>query len=198
MSQLLKGLFGSGARVKILRLLLLNPHERYYQRQLAQILSLPVRSVQQEIPHLEKLMIILSEEDGNRRYLRANRQCPIFPELQRIFLKASDVAAALQTYLKRHQDSIRAAFIYGSYAKGQEESWSDIDLMVIGDIQNRILGSLIFDARKGVNRELNYLHYTPEEFRNKAKAKDHFLIDVLEGKKVFVVGDERELAKLVK
>lgn len=197
MSHFLKELFSSGARVGILRLLLLDSHKRYYQRQIARILDLPIRSIQQEIPRLEKLQIVNSEQDGNRRYLQANRRCPIFPELQAIFLKSSGVAEALRSYLEKNGQGIRSAFIFGSYAKGDEETWSDIDLMVIGDIEEKVLGSLIYDAKEDLRRELNDLHYTPQEFRTKARAKDPFITDVLRGKKVFIIGDEDELNRIV-
>jgi predicted nucleotidyltransferase len=194
----LQEIFASKARIKVLQLLLSNPHERYYQSQIADILGLVIGSVQQEMPRLEKAGIVTREEDGNRVYYRANRNCPIFPELKAIFLKATGVGESLGNYLKKHPGEVRAAFIYGSYAKGEEESWSDIDLLVVGGISSLSLANLVTDAEKTLGREVNYRLYAPEEYRRKVRAKDHFLAQVLREKKIFVVGNEDELGKLVK
>ena len=193
---MLKELFASGARVSILELLLLNPHERYYQRQIAQLKKLAQRSIQQEIPRLTKAGVILCEEDCNRVYYQANLKCPIFPELKAIFLKAGGLGQVLRKYLTRKKIAIRVAFIYGSVAKGGEEAWSDIDLLVVGDIKSRDLAELLYDAKKDLARTLNHIHYSPAEFANKVAEKNHFVMDVLKGPKIFLVGDTDELGKL--
>jgi predicted nucleotidyltransferase len=195
-SVVLKELFASGARVAILDLVLLHPRERYYQRQIAQLKKLVVGSVQQEMPRLEKAGIVLREEDGNRVYYRVNMHCPIYPELKAIFLKASGVGQILRKYFTKKVGEIRVAFIYGSVAKGGEEAWSDIDLLVVGDIKSRALAEILYDAKKDLSRSVNHSHYSPAEFAKKVREKNPFVLDVLSGPKIFLVGDADELGKL--
>jgi len=57
----------------------------------------------------------------------------LFPELKRIILKTEAVGDKLREALSA-LDDIRAAFIYGSTARGTELASSDIDLMIIGDV----------------------------------------------------------------
>lgn len=57
---MLSRIFGSNARVKILKLMLLNPSKKYYIRQLARYLKLQVNSVRRELSNLEKFGILVS------------------------------------------------------------------------------------------------------------------------------------------
>jgi len=56
-------LFGSNARVKILKLFLTNPGKSFYIRQLARDLSLQINSVRRELENLEKFGLLVSGDD---------------------------------------------------------------------------------------------------------------------------------------
>jgi len=58
---MLSHLLGSQARVKILKLFLLNTEEKYYIRQIARNLELQVNSVRRELENLEKFGLLLAE-----------------------------------------------------------------------------------------------------------------------------------------
>jgi predicted nucleotidyltransferase len=190
---MLAGLLGSTARARILELLLLNPKDRYYLRQIAVLADLAVRSVQQEMARLAKIGVVSREEDGNRVYFRANPACPVLEELKALVLKSSGVGDVLRHHLAAHAGAIRCAFIFGSYAKRKEEAWSDIDLFVIGDISSRTLGELVFDAQTRMGRPINPVHYGLKEFGSKVRSKDPFVTSVLKGPKIFLVGGADEL-----
>ena len=85
--------------------------------------------------------------------------------------------------------------IYGSYAKGEEKADSDIDLIIIGDVDLDRLDLLISNLEKKFGRTINYVTYDYKEFLTKKKKKDGFIIDVLEDKKIMLLGDELELKK---
>ncbi len=192
---MLEKLFSSRARVDVLKLFLLNPDNSYYQRQISTITRKSIRGVQRELENLQKLSLIEKSIEGNRIYYKANRKCPIFEELKRIFFKSAGIAEVLKSSLKGKR--IKSAFIYGSYAKGQESLLSDIDLMVIGDISSKELSGILSDPKKELMREINYAVFPTREFINKAKKKEHFLNSVLNDKKIFIIGDENELKELI-
>ena len=58
---MLSKLFGSTARIKILKLFILHPNEKYYIRQLARDLSLQLNSVRRELENLESFGILTSD-----------------------------------------------------------------------------------------------------------------------------------------
>ena len=193
----LKQLFGSGARVRILEILLLNPHERYYQRQLSQTLGLAIRSVQQEMPRLVKAGLLERIQDGNRVYFRANPECAIFPELRLIFLKSSKIAELLRKEFSRKESSIQVAFIYGSYAKGQEEAWSDIDVFVVGELSGRVLAEITSKAADQLGRAVNERLFTGPELAKRLGSGDHFVSSVINEPKIYLVGDDRRLEAIL-
>ena len=192
---MLDKLITSSARVKVLKLLLLNEGQRYYQREIAELAGLPVRAVQREGAKLAEIGLLRRIEDGNRIYFQANPACPILPELKRILLKTVALETLLSEPLSRDGE-IEVAFIYGSYAANQETITSDVDLFVIGSILSRELSAALRPVQADIQREINYHLVTPEEFRERLEKGDGFLRNVLEGPKIFVVGNEETLRAL--
>jgi predicted nucleotidyltransferase len=94
------------------------------------------------------------------------------------------------------RDRILLAFIYGSVARQDENANSDLDLMVIGSAGFGEIVSSLQGAQKMLGREINPTVYTKAEFQEKLRRGNHFLTRVLEGEKLFVIGDERELAAM--
>lgn len=191
---MMEKLFSSKARVEIMKLFLFNPHDSYYQSQISFLTRQPIRAVQRELERFTSIGLITRSVQGNRSYYKINTKCPIFGELKSIFFKTVGLAKVLQEHLTEKED-INIAFIYGSYAKGRENLMSDIDLMVIGNITSRRLSSVLAEAKRGLSREINYVVFTEEEFKQKVEGKDHFVNSVLNDKKIFLVGNRDELKK---
>ena len=81
-------------------------------------------------------------------------------------------------------NGIRIAFVYGSFAKGDERQDSDIDLLLIGDdINDDDLIGTISDLEKELFREVNYTVYTESEYEKEKNKKDSFVSEVIKGKK---------------
>lgn len=188
-------LFSSKARVAILKLFLFNPDNSFYQRQISNLTHQPIRSIQREVDKLHRIGLLEKSTQGNRIYYKVNKSCPIREDLKNILFKSVGIAEALKDNLKEKR--IRFAFIYGSYAKGQENLLSDIDLMVVGDISSRELSYILSKPKRELMREINYTVFPPNEFIDRVARKDHFLNSVLKEKKIFIVGNENELKSLI-
>jgi len=194
---MIEKLISSKARVEILKLFLFNTQNRYYQNQISNLTNQPIRAVQRELGRLESIHLIKRYSEGNRVYYRIDTKCPILEELKSIFFKTVGIAEELKTHLQTNTD-ITVAFIYGSYAKGQENSTSDIDLMVIGEISSRKLSSILTKPKNTLGREINYVVYTKREFKQKLQKKDHFMKSVLNEKKIFLIGTQDDFKKVVR
>jgi len=189
-------LFSSKTRVEILRLFLFNAGNSFYQRQISSFTKQPIRGVQREVEKLHKIGFLEKSIQGNRIYYKVNRNTPIFEDLKNIFLKSVGIAEALKENIK--DNKIKIAFIYGSYAKGEESLLSDIDLMVIGDISSKQLSGLLAKPKTELMREINYAVFSLNEFIGKAMQKDHFINSVLKDKKIFIIGSDDELKEFIK
>jgi predicted nucleotidyltransferase len=95
-------------------------------------------------------------------------------------------------------DHIHVAFIYGSMVHGIERRESDVDVLVVGEVTFSEIVLALDRAQKTIGREINPTVYPPSEFRSKLTAGHHFLKTILKGEKIFLIGDERELASLGK
>ncbi len=195
MSKITEKIFGSRIRAKILGWLFTHPDESFFVRQIALILKEDPTNVSREMASLEELGILKSKRSGNLKHFQTNQECPFFEELKGLVLKTTGVAGRIRASLDKRA-GIEYTFIYGSYAKGEEKADSDVDLLFIGDVDTNRLDSNLGKLEKMLGREINYVLYSKEEFKSKRKAKDGFLMDVLIGKKIMVIGTENGLEAL--
>jgi predicted nucleotidyltransferase len=109
-------------------------------------------------------------------------------------LKTTGLTTVLEKALGKK--GIRAAFVFGSMASGEEEAHSDVDLMVIGNVGLRELSRRLAGVSETLGREVNphALHVT--EFRKRLDSGDHFITSVTASPKIFVVGGENDLTRL--
>jgi predicted nucleotidyltransferase len=86
--------------------------------------------------------------------------------------------------------------VFGSIARGEEHRQSDIDLIVIGDVTFADVVDAVRCVERDLRREVNPSVYTQVELANKLAERSHFLTKVLEGKKLFLIGTQDELAAI--
>lgn len=192
---LAKTLFGRSRRA-VLGLLLGHPDEEFYFRQIARVAGGGVGAVQRELKLLAAAGIIRRSVRGRQVYFRANPDCPVFEELSRILVKTAGVADVLQAALAPLNDRLRLAFIFGSVARAQQRSESDVDLLAVGDVAFAELVGALAQAQVQLHREINPTIYAPPEFAAKIRGGHHFLRSVLKREKIFLIGDDGELERL--
>ena len=89
---------------------------------------------------------------------------------------------------------IRAAFVYGSIAKGQDTAASDIDLMVISDrLTYADLFGALEDASTQLGRKIAPTIYSSEDLSTRVNRDNAFVTRVLAQPKLWLIGDERAL-----
>jgi len=194
---LCSGLFGK-TRQAVLALLYGRADSTFYTKQILDAVRIGRGTVQRELKNLTDAGIIIREVQGRQVYYHANEKCPIFNELKNIVRKTFGVADVIKQSLATKADKIRVAFIFGSIAKSTDDRRSDIDLMVVGRISFGDVVSLLTPAEQKLGREVNPVVYPISEFKRKVKEDHHFVKTVLEDEKIFVIGDEDELRRLVK
>jgi len=152
-------------------------------------------TVRQELNQLVKLGLVETRLDGNRRYYRARKDHPLYPEIRGLVLKTSGLADLLRDALRKGK-RIRVAFVFGSIAQAREQAHSDIDLLVVGEVGLRQVTKLLGGVADKVGREINPKVLTPSEFRRRRQTDDPFLSRVLAEPRIFVIGDEHELGAM--
>jgi predicted nucleotidyltransferase len=78
--------------------------------------------------------------------------------------------------------------VYGSVARGEEDRGSDIDLLVVGQVDLAELRAVLRDLECRLGREINETVYGTVEFSERRRAGDAFLERVMQGPKIMLAG----------
>jgi len=184
-------------RAGLLRLFLTNPEQSFYMQEIGRILGKKPGNFQRTINNMVKEGVLTSEYKANARYFKANKNYPLYKELKSIVFKTVGVAGSLKEVLEKI-GNINFSFIYGSYAKAEESYLSDIDLAIIGKPDEDRLIKELDRFETVLKREINYKVYTPQELNKEIKEKEPFILEILKGKKIMLIGDENGLRKISK
>jgi DNA-binding transcriptional ArsR family regulator len=180
-------------RRAVLALLYAHPDESFFLRQVARATGSGQGSVQRELRRLLEAGIIERSGHGRQVYYQANRQCPVFAELQGLMTKTVGLADVLRSALSPVAGKVDVAFVYGSHASGKATGSSDVDLLVVGDVDEMALHKAVGRAEGQLGRSVNYTLLSRHEFARRRKAKGGFLARVLGGPKVPILGSPDEV-----
>jgi predicted nucleotidyltransferase len=192
---ILADLLSSNVKAEMFRLLFGLQKQPLHLRELERRSGLAVATVQQEISRLRRLGLIEARPDGNRTYFVAKEDHPLYAEIRGLVLKTIGLAEVLRQALQKEK-RIKVAFVFGSVAQAREQTHSDVDLLVIGNIGLRDVVGLLGSAAEKVGREINPKVLSPSEFRRRKQTDDPFLSRVLAEPRLFILGDEHELGRL--
>ena len=192
---MLSSLLFSEYRKRILGLLLLNPNASYHVRELARLTNTSAGTLHKELTKLTIGGLLQSKKVGNQVHYSANLACPIFEELASILRKTSGLADALADALAELKNQINIAFVFGSVARGEQQSNSDVDVMLIGTLSFGDAVQALHPAQAVLQREINPIVYSMEEYERRIKNNDSFIKEVLAKPKLFIIGTENELSQ---
>jgi len=179
----------------ILKALFVHPEQEFYVSQLIRLGGGGSAQMQRELRRFVRDGLLKRSQAGSQVRYTANRDHPLFPEIRMLVLKTAGLADVLRERLSAIS-GISVAFVYGSFARGEERADSDVDVMVIGELDvSEVVGSLT-RAQDELRRDLNPSVFPPAEFREKLLAGDHFLQRVVAGPKLFLVGDAHDLERV--
>lgn len=125
------------SRCAVLRTLLLRPDAALHVRELARLTGVSPGSLHRELRTLADMGLLLRQETGHQVYYRANPQCPIFEDLASLLQKTAGLVDVLRESHAPLTGRIEMAFVDGSMARGQEHAHSDVDVMLVGDLDFR-------------------------------------------------------------
>jgi len=185
-------------RQSILAATLLQPERSWYAADLARHLGTSRSSLQRELVALVKVGILKNRREGRMVYVQADRECPVFVELRGLLSKTAGLVDLLRDALTPFIDRIEFSFVFGSVARAQETSVSDIDLFIIGEVGLREVAPALQEAQKLTGREVNPKLLRLPELAKRVAARDHFVLNVLDKPKLFIVGSQHELDDVTK
>ena len=180
---------------RVLGVLFGNPGRSFFANEVIALAGSGTGAVQRELIRLAAAGLVTVKPIGKQKHYQANPAAPVFEELRGLVLKTSGLADVLRAALAPLSGSIRAAFVYGSVAKKQDTSTSDIDLMVVSDsLTYADVFAALEEASGKLGRKVNPTVYSAQELKKRVKQRNAFVTRVLAQPKIWIVGEESDLA----
>lgn len=183
-------------RQRVLEILYVKPEQLFYTNEIIRLSHSGTGAVQRELSALLKADLIITQSFGNQKRYQANTASPLFHDLRNIILKTTGFAGVMQEALTSVSNEIQFAFIYGSIASGKDTATSDIDLMIISDtLTYADIFALLETPGKKLGRAINPTFYAKTDWIKKRKNKNHFVMQIIQQPKIFLIGNEDAFKK---
>lgn len=188
---MLRDLFVSDVRLKILRLTLSRPEEQFHVRAIVRAVEAEINAVRRELFKLEGMGLLRKRQSGNRIYYKVDTSHLYYPELLPLVIKEEGVGGAI---LKNAKEigNIKFAVLSKSFLRGRRSTVLDVDLFIVGDVNLEFLKRLVAGSEREMGREINYSVMSEEDFMFRKRKNDHFVAKVLTQSRTMLMGDEDE------
>jgi len=189
---MLDDLIISRVRVKILQLFFLSPGKIFHVREIVRRVDEEINAVRRELAHLEKAGAMSKERRANRLFYALRRDYVLYYDIMDLIVKTSGLGGNILKN-KVKMGKIKFAVISGRFARGLQRSSNDVDLLIVGKVVLPELSQIVRLEEIRRESELNYTVMSEEEFSFRKKRRDPFVLEILRGSRVMIIGDEEEL-----
>ncbi len=187
-------LFGK-VRREVLALFYSDTDASFNVNEVIRELNLGTGAVHRELKGLAEAGILDELKVGNQIRFKANNNCAVFSELKALMQKTAGTLQSIKEALLPFKEKIQFAFVYGSCAKGDMKTESDIDLMIVGDVDMVEILTALHEPRMILKREINASVFESGVFTERLKQKG-FIQRISAEEKVFLIGTEDEFRKM--
>ncbi len=174
---MLKALFSSKARVKLLQIFLLNPGEEYFIRELTRVLGEQINSIRRELDNLKKIGLLKSKMRNRKKYYHVNPEFAIYPELRSMFLKAGGGENEIVQKVTK-MGEVDLLVLSGMFV-GIE---SQVDLLIVGEVDRTELQHYLTHTAR-MRREVKFSVISKKDFLYRVECKDKFIHDLLKDRR---------------
>ena len=178
-------------RQRVLAVLFGAPDRSFYANEVIALALSGTGAVQRELADLSAAGLLTVRKQGNQKHYQANAQSPVFAELRGLVLKTVGLADVLREALAPLSAQIAQAFVFGSLAKQQDSTASDVDLLLVSDTlgYGDVLAALE-PAIQRLGRTINPALYTAADFQARRVGDNAFINRVMQQPKIWLIGQE--------
>lgn len=191
---MLERLFRSGAEVKVLGVALFR--NDLHLREISRLASVSVSEAKKELDSLIEIGVLKSQKRGNLVVFNINPLCPFIEELKLLYMKTEGIFRQLRNALSGI-GGIKYAFVYGSVAKGSFREKSDLDLFIIGHVDEEKVAAACLKVQSESGREINFIIWEESNFVREVSMGNSFANAVAKNRKLWLWGEENGFKELV-
>ncbi|HNS71330.1 MAG TPA: hypothetical protein PKK07_01255 [bacterium] len=193
---MLNKIFVSEVRVKILRIMLLNPGKDLHVRAIVRAVGSEINAVRRELENLVSIELLRRRQSSNRIYYSVNTSHPFFSDLISLVAKENELSLKLYKNIK-NLGNVIYIMMSKSFLRGRKSSALDVDLFIVGDINNSILEKIIKEEESKIGREINYSVMSDEEFMSRKRTLDQFIVRLMFQGRTMLYGDEEKFCSII-
>jgi hypothetical protein len=189
----LTDLITSKVRIKILELFFSNIREIYHVRGIVREIKEEINAVRRELTKFEKDGILRKEPRGNRIYYSVRTEHAFYCDIISMVGKTTGLGKNL---IDNKNKIGKVAFIMfsGKFARQKDRRRDDdVDILIVGEVVLPELAAIIRSEESKRGKEINYTVMSREELEFRKKRRDPFLLGILSGSRVMIIGDEEDL-----
>lgn len=182
-SPVLKALFSSQTRVKLLSVFLLHPEQEYFIRELTRLLNEQINSIRRELENLRQVGLVKARHKNRKKYYKVDTDFPLYPDLRSLFVKAVQGESPIVSSLKSLK-GVRLILLAGSFSGSD----SKVDLLIVGDVSREVLEALLSQDQS--LKSVKYSIFSEADFLYRLSLKDRFVLDILSDNRNVIVLNE--------
>ena len=182
-ASILKALFSSQTRVKLLSTFLLHPEEEYFIRELTRLLNEQINSIRRELENLRRIGVVKARHKNRKKYYRVDQDFSLYTDLRNLFSKAVQGESPFVTSLK-NVPGVRLILLAGNLC-GTE---SKVDLLLVGDVKKEVLEALL--AQDPSLKYVKYSIFSEADFLYRLSLKDRFVQEILDDPRHLIVTNQ--------
>jgi len=190
---MLKDLFISKTRVKLLETFLCDPTQMYHVRDLVRKTAEEINAVRRELARMESLDIVKKEPRGNRLYYWFRHDYIYYADLLSLVAKTTGLGVAI---IKNRSKlgTVAVCMLSGHFVRHLPRKQTDaVDLLIVGEINLSELTALVRAEEAKREQAINYTPMTMEELKFRRARHDPFLNSILVDSRVMIIGSEEDL-----
>jgi DNA-binding transcriptional ArsR family regulator len=182
----------SKSRIKLIGVFLATPFDMYHVRELVRKTGDEINAVRRELAFLEEHGILVKEKRANRVYYSLNKNYSFYDDLLRLATKTTGLGNELLKN-KAKLGKIKYAMFSGKYIKHIKKNPEEVDLLIVGSVVLPEVALLVRNEEAKYGTEINYTVMTEEEFDFRKSRSDPFIVGILTGSRIMLIGDEETM-----
>jgi predicted nucleotidyltransferase len=174
-----------------------HPEDASHGREIQRRTGLTPRSLQTELARLESLGMIRRRPEGRLIRYELVEDNPRWRAMRTMIRELADPVDVVRNALA-DVPGIGAAFVFGSFARGDTREDSDVDVFIVDDgVPHERRARRTIEAEILLGREINVVQMTRDELAQRIESSSSFIRNVFRGPKVWLVGTAADIAQMV-
>lgn len=171
---MLKRLFTSNTRIKLLTVFLLNKDEEYFIRELTRKLDEQINSIRRELDNLKKMGFLKTRTKNRKKYYYINKDFIFLDELKSIIVKTFSSQERISKDISKMGD-VKFLALSGQFIDKPTET---VDMLIVGSIDKEKFAKYLSEELQ-TKRPVKFTIMNEQDYRYRMDCKDKFINEII-------------------